>query len=130
MSTGSNASTQPTNNASTAGNSTQQTASTDNVDHSYSQEGLPAPLNAPQAQITIQCEAIVETFCMGINPSKLDVLAQIIQLLAKFFNARPGHNDNFNNALWVYIEMLNNYENKQRVLHQEGANQLQARVGN
>ncbi|PBK81849.1 hypothetical protein ARMGADRAFT_1090912, partial [Armillaria gallica] len=130
MSTGSNASTQPTNNASASGNSTQQTAGTDNADHSHSQVGSPAPPDTPQAQITIQCEAIVETFRTGVNPSKPDVLAQIIQLLAEFFNARPGHDDDFNNALRVYVEMLDNYENEQRVLHQEGANQLQARVRN
>ncbi len=98
MSTGSNASTQPTNNASSS-NSTQQTAGAGNADHSHSQEGSPAPLDVPQAQITIRCEAIVETFRMGVNPSKPDVLAQIIRVLAEFFSAQPGHDDDFNNAL-------------------------------
>ncbi len=53
---------------------------------------------------------------MGVNPSKPDVLAQIIHVLTDFFNVRPGHDVDFNNALRVYVEMLDNYENKQRIL--------------
>ncbi|PBK81347.1 hypothetical protein ARMGADRAFT_1091370 [Armillaria gallica] len=40
------------------------------------------------------------------------------------------HDADFNNALRIYIEMLDNYENKQRVLHQDGENQMRARTGN
>ncbi len=47
----------------------------------------------------IQCDAIVETYRTGVNTSKPDVLAQIIRVLADFFHARPGHDEDFNNAL-------------------------------
>ncbi|PBL01883.1 hypothetical protein ARMGADRAFT_1023269 [Armillaria gallica] len=67
---------------------------------------------------------------MGINSLKPDVLAQIIHMLTNFFNAWPGHDVDFNNALWVYVKMLNNYKNKQCVLHCKGENQLQARARN
>ncbi|SJL12117.1 uncharacterized protein ARMOST_15538 [Armillaria ostoyae] len=69
MSSGSNASTQPANNSSAPGGSTQATATT-------------------------------------------------------------GHDADFNNALRIYVEMLDTYENEQRVLHQEGENQMRARAGN
>ncbi|SJL14808.1 uncharacterized protein ARMOST_18279 [Armillaria ostoyae] len=58
-----------------SGNSTQQTADTGNA---RSHEGSPAPPDAPQAQVTIRCKAIVETYRTGVNPSKPDVLAKII----------------------------------------------------
>ncbi len=130
MSSGSHASTQPANDSSATGGSTQATATTGSARCSSSPVGSPAPPDAPQAQVTIQCDAIVETYCTGVNPSKPDVLAQIIRVLTDFFNARPGHDIDFNNALCVYVEMLDNYENKQRVLHQEGENQMRARTGN
>ncbi len=113
MSTGSNASTQPSNNTPATGNSTQQTTDTGNAVRSYSSEGSPAPPDAPQVQVMIRCNAIVKTYHMGINPSKPDVLAQIIRVLTEFFNDRPGHNDDFNSALQIYVEMLDNYENEQ-----------------
>ncbi len=112
------------------GNSTQQTTDIGNTIRSHSSEGSPAPPDAPQAQVTIWCDTIVETYHMGINPSKLDVLAQIIRVLTEFFNDRPGHDDDFNSALQIYVKMLDNYENEQRVLHQEGENQVRARAGN
>ncbi len=129
MSSSSNASSQPTNNSSVAGGTTQPTTSTGSARCSSSPGGSPAPLDAPQARITIQCDSIVETYQTGINPSKPDVLAQIIRVLTDFFNTRPGHDVDFNNALCVYVEMLDNYENEQRVLHQEGENQIRARAG-
>ncbi|PBK95296.1 hypothetical protein ARMGADRAFT_1078049 [Armillaria gallica] len=130
MSTGSNASTQPSNNVPATGSSTQQMAPIKNDGRSHSPGGSPAPPDAPQAQVTIQCDAIVEAYCMGVNPSKLDVLAQIIRILTEFFSVRPGHDDDFNNALRIYVKMLDNYKNEQRVLHQEGENQIRARTGN
>ncbi len=124
MSTGTNASTQPTNNSSATGGSTQQTATTGSDRCSNSPARLPAPPDAPQAQVTLRCDAIIETYRMGVNPSKPDVLAQVIRVLTDFFNTRPGHDNDFDNALRVYVEMLDNYENEQRVLHQEGENQV------
>ncbi len=78
MSSGSNASTQPSDNVPVSGSMTQQTAPTDNARQSCEPEGLPAPPDAPQAQVTTRCDAIVEDYRTGVNPSKLDVLAQII----------------------------------------------------
>ncbi len=130
MSSESNASPQPSNNTPATGGSTQPTATTRSARHSHSPGGSPAPPDAPQARVTIQCDAIVETYRTGVNPLKPDVLAQIIRVLTDFFNVRPGHDEDFNNALRVYVEMLDNYENEQRVLHHEGENQSQARAGN
>ncbi len=124
MSSASNASTQPTNNTPATGGTTQQSTATGSTRHSRSPEGSPAPPDAPQAQVTIQCDVIVETYRMGVNPSKPDVLAQIIHVLTDFFNVRLGHDVDFNNALRVYVEMLDNHENKQRILHREGENQV------
>ncbi len=132
MSSGSNASTQPSDNAPVSG-------STDSANSpcrqcqtvpSHEPEGSPAPPDAPQAQVTTRCDAIVEDYRTGVNPSKSDVLAQIIQVLTDFFNARPGHDDDFNNALCIYVEMLDSHENEKRILHQEGENQVRARVRN
>ncbi len=67
---------------------------------------------------------------MGVNSSKLDVLIKIVWELAEFFNAKPGHDKDFNNALHVYIEMLNKCKIKQQVLHQERENQMCAKVRN
>ncbi|SJK99998.1 uncharacterized protein ARMOST_03309 [Armillaria ostoyae] len=130
MSSGSDASTQPTNNMPATGNSTQPTVTTGSARRSHSPEGSPAPPDAPQAQVMIQCDAVVETYRTGVNPSKPDVLAQIIRVLTEFFNARPGHDADFNNALRVYVEMLDSYENKQCILHREGENQVRARARN
>ncbi len=130
MSSGPDASNQSIQNSSISGNSTQPTATAGSGRRSHSPDGSPAPPDAPQAQVMIQCNAIVETYRTGVNPSKPDILAQIIRVLTEFFNARPGHDANFDNALRVYIEMLDNYENEQHILHREGENQVRARVRN
>ncbi len=69
MSSGSNASTQPSDNARVSGSTTQQTAPADNARQSHEPEGSPAPPNAPQAQVTTRCDAIVKDYRTGVNPS-------------------------------------------------------------
>ncbi len=99
MSSGPDASNQSIQNSSISGNSTQPTATAGSGRCSHSPDRSPAPPDTPQAQVMIQCNAIVETYRTGVNPSKPDILAQIIRVLTEFFNARPGHDANFDNAL-------------------------------
>ncbi len=84
----------------------------------------------PQAQVTIQCDALVEAFRQGENTSKPDVLTQIMRILSNFFSAHPGNDADFSNALRVYVEMLDNCEAEQHALLQEGEGQVRARTDN
>ncbi len=87
----------------------------------------PAGPDAPQARVTVQCDALVENFRTGVNTSKPDVLAQIMRILSAFFSARPGNDADFDNTLRVYVEMLDNCESEQRALLREGEGQVRAR---
>ncbi len=69
MSSGSNASTQPSDNTPVSGSMTQQTAPANMPDSPMNPEGSPAPPDAPQAQVTTRCDAIVENYRTGVNPS-------------------------------------------------------------
>ncbi len=131
MTSGSNGSSRTLDNSQTSGPATQPSAQgPQQAGPAHSREASPARLDAPQAQVTIQCDALVEAFRWGENTSKPDVLAQIMRILSNFFSAHPGNDADFSNALRVYVEMLDNCEAEQRALLQEGEGQVRARTGN